>query len=1043
VKINILHLSDLHLSESNHDQEIVINSLIKDLPNQSSSTAIDLTIFSGDLFARGNISKGISLAATSLFERICKQTGCSPENVFLCPGNHDVNVLKRDAMLYPVIDALDTRDSVNNFVTKIADRQYLIPEIAEYHAFRDSIQKRKPALSHPLVQAFEFQKDGFKIGVATFNSVSRASGKAKDYDYGRLILGERQIELGANAIATTSLKLAVMHHPLSWLAPFDNPNVHRALLRNFDALFHGHNHTSDAATVAYPSATMFISNAGCLYQSRDYFNGYSVITYDTDTSTWNVSVREFYDHRTRFDVATRFASGGQASFFVPKSQTGVDALAIPSEEYLSSIGSKLDGLILTGSVSEVAPKHLAGIFVEPTLASQSERKLGARDDKDGSSNSKKVRDLLIKDGPTLVVGRRESGRTTLLAYCCSNASNPDISPNPRFGIYVDLNSIRTLTRAALLEAMSNFSGGELARAKLIPLLNDGRALICLDNVPIRDDKTSKLVNSLINEFPKNKFVLSTTEDIEASFSKEEIPSFGTGSEIVYLHSFSRKHTRQLIQKWFGESGQAVRTRADNALASMQRLSIPRSPFLLTVLLWIQERGLSFAPVNQAALLDAFVDGLLEKIHESKHRRALDTKIKRDFLGEFALHLFRQGSHSVQKVSLEAFAVSYFAKRALPVSLLELLPELYEKGILLEIGDEVTFKFDCFRSFFLASKMEDATDLYNRAIDPATFGQLFREIDLFTGLHRDRKDMLLQYLELAKQLHEPVKLDLNPSLFDSFGADGSPLSPEKREMIESEFKHRKRSFDEQEELLDQIDHDAQQFAASRKPPQPSRSRQPRPYGRYIAALRICSIVLRNSELVDDAELKAHAYSEVMELWAEALIGAVLAVEIASDQIDSTVHPALNEISPEALKYFVKVLVPLIVLSIIRESIGTPKLEPLMENHLSSSDHFVHRLMDTFLIADLELPGYIEKMEDLVEKAGSRYQLELVFFKASSILAMKNLSESDAEALTKLVLKVFGAVANAPTKKLEDDMKQKFIAKMRALGLMQKVTKTKDL
>jgi len=720
MKITLLHLSDLHLStEEKHDQQHVLDALFDDISKNSGSNGnIDGIVFSGDFVLKGRFNvEVLAWAESTILPNLLKAAGVEAERVFMVAGNHDMELPKKDSLLQPVFDDLGSSDRVNSFIEKPDERPFLWCHLSSFNGLRGRISKATPCFGNQLFQAYCFSKEGFNVGIGCLNSAWRASGRPSDGDYGRLLVGERQVELVANSLATCNLKIAVMHHPLAWLATYDGSKVHRALLLNFDALFHGHNHVSDATQVAHANTSLFMSNAGCLYASRDYFNGYSIVEYDTADKQWNIKVREYYEERHTFDKCTRFSSTGSTSFTMDMRSTKADQLSLPSEQYLEVTHQKLNALLLTFNISDLAPKSLSALFVEPTLGRASERKMAVLPENDEPTNTYRLVDLINAPALTLFVGQKEAGKTTLLAFICANANNPDVSTRATFGIYVNLVALRTHTRASLLESMSQFGGAEYRKSEVIALLTEGRVTLCLDNVPLQNHKVVQLIASFVREFPKTKYVLSVLEDVSSSLDKAALPWFGAEMDVAYIHSFRRKHTRQLVERWFGDSTEAVRTRVEGILSLLHRLNIPRTPFLITILLWIQERQISLHPVNQAAVMDAFVDGLLEKLYESKARGTVDFTIKRHFLSELSLYMYRAKTKTLSKVSLEAFTVEYFQTKALAISALAILPELFERGVLLDLEDEVCFKFDCFRSFFLALRLVllcHSADGFNRA-----------------------------------------------------------------------------------------------------------------------------------------------------------------------------------------------------------------------------------------------------------------------------------------------------------------------------------------
>ncbi len=195
--------------------------------------------------------------------------------------------------------------------------------------------------------------------------------------------------------------------------------------------------------------------------------------------------------------------------------------------------------------------------------------------------------------------------------------------------------------------------------------------------------------------------------------------------------------------------------------------------------------------------------------------------------------------------------------------------------------------------------------------------------------------------------------------------------------------------------------------------------------------MCSIVLRNSELIDDSKLKNEIYAALIEWWSEVLIGLVLTVDLQGPEIQEAMPPEIRELSLESVKQGVKILVPTVVLSIIRESLGSPKLEQIILWHLGKSQHSVQRLIGTFLYTDSELPNYIDKLEALTRSVSSRYGLQLICFKVLGILFLKVVNDSQARRLRQLVGDVVTKMNSVGVKRIDDAQKQKFLERLRKL------------
>lgn len=1054
-KFTAIHLSDLHLDvKAEHDQRIVLAALFKDIESLvNSGIKIDAVFFTGDLIAKGKYYPNTAeYVKTRFISPLLSAANITSDRLFITPGNHDIELAQADLLLDSIYSNFKRHTEVNSLIDTIETRAHYWQHLSSFNKNLKEFEGAVPKLQNDLFRSFEVSMDGFKVGIACINSAWRSSGKANDFDYGELLVGERQVEKLKVSIADSDLAIALIHHPLDWLTTYEKPVVQRAIYKNFDALLHGHNHTADALSLVTSVNSAFISNAGCLYQSRDYFNGYSIleVSMESAQNVWTVSVREYYESREIFDASLRFAPGGKAVY--PIGKTSMPTALIPSTAYIENVHENLNSKLLSYSASEIAPKTLHGIFVEPPLSHLSEKHFHSEKNGDATVKYLSLHELAQSEKAIFFMGGRESGKTTLLSYLCLKANDPIYLKKATHAIYIDIATLNKKTRASILESATVFCGGEYKRSEIIHILNEGRAIVCFDNLPLDESDTLTLLASFLKEFNKCKFCFAAEESIEQMLQERFIPIIGIDSDVVYIHSFSRKQTRELVVKWFPEAPLLVQSKVDGILDSIKKLGVPQTPFLISILLWIKERNINFTPINHSSIIDVFIDGLLEKLTESKDRSNTDSTIKRHFLAELAYAVYKSKKDRWTQNELEKFTIEYFEQKALSSSTKPFLEELFRKGVLLDLGEEVCFKFDCFRSFFLAQKMGDSEDLLNYALSREGFINLSTEIDYYTGLHRNKVIFLKKAIEIVESYRDSIEFNLDPTLFEKIGVENSILSPDAKEIIQKNLFGTRPTVQEQEEIFDDIELSAPRFSASSDGRTPDMSddhenlHNRAPLIDYFETLRLASIILRNSELVSDAELKHQIYGKLLGKWAEVLLSIILTV----DKDDELRERQLSEMFPGtdkmATKYLAKVMLPNIIFIMLKESLGTNKLEVVVKNHIESSSIQIERLLSTFLYTDLSLPNYLEELKKLLNNSSNnRYAIELIFFKLLDLFMFKNISSVDIKKVEELVGQVFVLLNDHGSKQANDIMKSGFITSLQKKDFNKRIVdanKNKD-
>lgn len=87
--VRILHLSDLHFNANNIEQDTKFKHLINVLVNENNKQNFNYIFVTGDII---NIGKTENFSiALKYFNELIKQLNFNKNNIFMVPGNHDVD----------------------------------------------------------------------------------------------------------------------------------------------------------------------------------------------------------------------------------------------------------------------------------------------------------------------------------------------------------------------------------------------------------------------------------------------------------------------------------------------------------------------------------------------------------------------------------------------------------------------------------------------------------------------------------------------------------------------------------------------------------------------------------------------------------------------------------------------------------------------------------------------------------------------------------------------------------------------------------------
>ena len=1039
--LRILHLSDLHFDIDHvRDQEILLKALFSDIElSVEKSGPFDIVIFSGDLILKGAYSGDNKEGVVKNFLLpLMEKSGSTPDSLVMVPGNHDIALREQANLLTQARRSLSSEEDVGRYLDD-AIKASLQTGLEGFNSIVERLgSETSLVLSNNHYRAYIFTFKDIRIGVAAMNSAWTATGAPNDGDYGRLRLGRKQLDELAQALEGSDLRLAVSHHPISWLTPKDAQNLQRQLLIHFDAFFHGHNHEPYGQATMGSGSGHLISNAGCLYQHRDYFNGYNEINYNHEMKCWRVKAREYYETRQTFDIAPRFSNNGEATFSTLQNHASGAAPNLPTDGFIDAVNTTINSRLLPAHVSDVAPKKLKSIFVEPLLSEVSQHKLDAAERPKNFRLYVSLADILKSREDAIFLGGRDIGKTTLLHRICQLSLELSISELPAFCSYVDL-AIAGATQAALIEAVVTFGGGEYRKGEIISILTRGEMAVCFDNVDGLNSKQYAAVKDFCMRFPRCRYFFTMLEDIEFSLSPSQVPRATPKSNVYYFHPFGRRETRLLTQNWFGESSDECSKRVDDILSLLGRLNVPRSPFLISALLWIQEKGTQFAPVNQAEILDALIDGVMEKLSETKYRSRIDSTIKRHYLAALAEHLHDIGTKRIAIVDLEKFTVEYFSSRGLNASTAVFLGELRGKGILLEVGNEVVFMFDAIRAFFLSARLHENEELLDRALSKEHFLQFGEELDYYTGRHRDQSKVLRRALKIVGEFLNEADLEIDLADFDSIRIGRlSTIGDIENQRHLRDATLNAPSSDQREALLESAD----EHFRCRPVRESSGHGENSAVGRFMEALQVASAILRNSELVRDVDLKEAAYDELARGWCRILIRIMAIFENEEDdeviqRIDNKKGDPVVKIlegmlptdKPGMAPYLKKLIIPNVVISIALESIGTPKLQRTIERHADRAMSTVEKVFDCFVMSDLRFTDWPHRLDMLLrEFHKNRFVSELIFSKLFQLFMLGRLRSTEEQRVKGLMAEALTFVIGESRSHQKSRVKGNFINRL---------------
>nr|NIQ82925.1 hypothetical protein [Anaerolineae bacterium] len=303
--ITWLHISDLHAGKPGveWDAKRVTTTLIADLKRMASKHGLrpDFIFFTGDAafgqigsHANETLSRQFKIAA-EFFNKV--RQAFSPripiQNIFLVPGNHDVN---RKVVVESQTSWLDSQKDPAK-ITAVIERGKKSPEWQRYmkrlgayraflkaNGFHHLLQDPHRLVYHVIRRT----KADVDVCIGGFNT---AWSCCREKEKSLLWMGSKwqtaQLDFG---LGESGVSIVLMHHSPDWLTEWEAEEFSRDLEREFKFTLHGHEH--DAWVTTNDKGHTRIA-AGACYQRSDKENGYNFVCLNIEEGTGEVWLRKY------------------------------------------------------------------------------------------------------------------------------------------------------------------------------------------------------------------------------------------------------------------------------------------------------------------------------------------------------------------------------------------------------------------------------------------------------------------------------------------------------------------------------------------------------------------------------------------------------------------------------------------------------------------------------------------------------------------------------------------------------------------------------
>jgi len=987
--MKVLHLSDLHLSTKHqHDEEIVLKAAIEAIEaRRDEAGAFDLVIFSGDLVNRGGDEHVFQTARSTFIKRFLEAASVSESQFVICPGNHDIDrdvVRKVGYVETGLLKTLTNRSDINKFIDDhwsqpISSVPMPFARLSGFYGDVWSVGSDSCTSTNLFLKTYTIKQSDGDIGVACFNTAWRCTGEAGDVDKGNLILGERVVDHAIDLLRSARIKIGVFHHPLYWLNESDQAAVEARLQAEFDLLACGHIHRAGPELRKTTMGDAILSQAGCLYGHREWFNGYSIVETDgSDTAI--VRLYEYSDQRRKFLPATRVVDDGIVKYAFSSvggsSTNTLSAILRKARPNIRRLANDQISLAGTGEQARDIDEH----FVCPPLSKLSQAIPAAQANSTADNDRENLLGILKSKENITIVGRSELGKTTIAHYMSVKISEGfgDQARLPLIGKLAELDAKDGSLWRLVRSYANEVSDGSTTKA----FVEDNPIFAIIDDVDLFDESRTKALGLLIAKHKNVRWCLFVRAFAGSeSFAKASDNAFPNTEQYV-IQELRRGAIRALSDTYFVSKDEQDR-RYQSLMEQLQRIGLPRSGYVVSLILWALKNRSQGELLNEAVLLQNLIDHILGRMdYTGALRREFDFTMKSLVLQHLAFR-FKTTNEVQSKNDVVEFVIGLLKRKGLRYDAAEIVRAFIKCGVLYEVSETLSFRYRRFQDFFMAGYLRDNPADIEDICKEERWLDFTKELDIYTARFRHEEQFLKFGQRIIESIHRPEPA-LSIDQVEDYLSEGQNLDFTQAQL--SKMRKEPMTAEKIDELMDKADQriaEKQEKEASEKAQTGIDIRSNRII-KFSMAVEMYSEFIRNLEFVDK-EVKTAHLEHCLSCWETILRGFLSGLK---EVIDDFVHDLQNggegsskavvakvkkkasTITPERLAQLfrfiegsIKHIMPTVVAEIAYQNLGSEKLVDFIDEQIcSKKTSAIRKMLCCFILLEIDATLAISRISE---------------------------------------------------------------------------------
>lgn len=959
--MNILHLTDLHFKsqkQHNHQQQKVIEKIVSTVID--SKVKIDFVFFTGDFVFSGDDISSFDSVRKILLEKVLKELNLGVHQLFVCPGNHDVNRKVASKAVITQLDAIQNNPSLENFIkpTDIDYKTSLQP-LANYQNFVNKIFGSSGGgnIYKDGWSAHRRTIDGKKIGIYCANTAWRAVGID---DEGKLVVPISFVNEGLVELKGCDFKIILHHHPISQMAQYNQYEFEDLVYNNFNVAFSGHLH-KDSKTISFTNADgiLKLASAAVLADKDGSTIGFTILKFDlSDFKVSGFCYR--YDRQEEF-----FYHGDELAFQLPISQEKEKQNKFRQRlrELYELELDNADDLFLNGKVSR-DKKGFKDIWTNPVISTKSPEEA-----RKASVYTQFNSDEFVKSNNSfLIMGDDKCGKTSLLKKiqldCFAHFNVYDKVP-----FYIDCKKADKSGNIKSKVERDVATYYALNKATAQSLMGSTIFVLLLDNLDLKNEEDKVWLEDLIKCFSFPQIIICTEQN---SVSKYQNVKIGDEEVVnIYFHSLKKKQVRELAEKFYGssESKHEVLHRINDIFTM---LAIPFNFWSVSLFMWVFKES-SKDITNDVDLVDLYIESILEREKLIKNKNDFSYDKYKQYLAYLSRFLLTKNDfgYAASKDDIIEFTRQYLAENPRNnTDATSVWQYVESKKIVKQTQTGLfTFRLNGVFEYFLAHYLKLDASFRNEIIsDNNVYLSFKNELEMYAGSNRSDEDFVKKIFERTKAIFNNVTSEFDKKLIDRLLSEVAiddialKLDSSTKELIE-----RGLTQDEADDLQDTIT-ESNGISTSGNCEVKVKQIMPVDENDVIAlerSLYILGRVYKNADDIKNTVLIDQVFDYVLD--TAIAWGFKLFKSFRPDTIEETDE---KQFLLKLIK-LMQTMLPIIVQTRVSEMIGANNIQAIVKQKLSvisagkGEENQFKRFILLYLLADIDLANNIDFVKDSID------------------------------------------------------------------------------